>query len=203
MTNPRFSRRLVLPSIILLLTALFALDPFGWAPSDPPRSAAPPLAAEPSAIAVATKPLGAEVAAPARSVPAPGSARGKAASPASPSGASRTAAPEEVPAVAGMVIGKDPETGTWGPPTAEQLRELAELRKLSAADRRAIAKPDGPLPEVRHPDGHVSVELDGQFQEFTTVRLGPDGKPVYTCVRGPENAERALSEPAAPALEER
>jgi hypothetical protein len=117
--------------------------------------------------------------------------------------ASSTVSPAEAPAVAGMVIGRDPETGTWGPPTPEQLRELAELRKLSAADRRAVAKPDGPLPEIRHPDGHVSVELDGQFQEFTTVRLGPDGKPVFTCVQGPESAERAQAEPAAPALEER
>jgi hypothetical protein len=107
------------------------------------------------------------------------------------------------PALAGMVVGLDPETGTWGPPSPEQLRELAELRKLSEGDARRVAKPEGPLPEVRHPDGHVSVELDGQFQEFTTVRIGPDGKPVFTCAHGPEEAARAIEAPAAPALEER
>jgi hypothetical protein len=107
-----------------------------------------------------------------------------------------------------MVIGLDPETGTWGPPTPEQLRELAEMRRMSEAERHRVAKPDGPLPEVRHPDGHVSVDLNGQFQEFTTVRIGPDGKPVFTCVQGQDGAERAIAgpgftEPAAPALEER
>jgi hypothetical protein len=107
------------------------------------------------------------------------------------------------PAFAGMVVGLDPETGTWGAPTPEQLRELAEKRRLEGAEQHRVAKPDGPLPEVHHPDGHVSVDLNEQFQEFTTVRIGPDGKPVFTCVHGPEDAERAIVEPAAPALEER
>ena len=106
-----------------------------------------------------------------------------------------------VPGTAGMVIGLDPETGTWGPPTREQLRELEEIRGRSLGDARRVAKPEW-LPEVRHPDGHVSVDLNGQFQEFTTVRLGPDGKAFFTCVHRAEEAERVASEPA-PALEER
>ena len=195
MTNPRLPRQLVLPGIFLLLFTLFAFRVFGGASSDSSRSATAPSREVPSPISTIPTPMDAE----RTSASAPPRASSHAAVQAPPSEAS----PVEIPAVAGMVIGKDPETGAWGPPTPEQLRELAELRNLSAADRRAIAKPDGPLPEVHHPDGHVSVELDGQFQEFTTVRLGPDGKPVFTCVQGPENAERTLTEPAAPALEER
>ena len=107
----------------------------------------------------------------------------------------------DAPGVAGMVIGLDPETGTWGPPTREQLQELEEIRSRTAGDAHRVAKPNW-LPEVRHPDGHVSVDLNGQFQEFTTVRIGPDGKPVFTCVQGPEAAERTVAEPV-PALEER
>ena len=193
MTNPRLLRQLVLPGILLLLT-LFGFHVLGGASSRSSRSTtAPPREAPPASTTTRIPVAGRTFAS------APARASGDAKVDAPPSGAS----PVEIPAVAGMVIGKDPETGAWGPPTPEQLRELAELRSLSAADRRAIAKPDGPLPEVHHPDGHVSVELDGQFQEFTTVRLGPDGKPIFTCVQGPENAERALTEPAAPALEER
>ncbi|HET9250707.1 MAG TPA: hypothetical protein VFP58_01150 [Candidatus Eisenbacteria bacterium] len=109
----------------------------------------------------------------------------------------------EAPAAAGMVVGLDPETGMWGAPTHEQLRELAEIRSRTEGDAHRVAKPGGWLPEVRHPDGHVSVDLNGQFQEFTTVRVGPDGKPVFTCVHGPEDAERVAKEPAPPALEER
>ena len=116
-------------------------------------------------------------------------------------GASGTSVPGTAPHVAGMVIGLDPETGAWGPPTPEQLRELAEIRRRTPGDEHRVAKPDGHLPEVHHPDGHVSVDLNGQFQEFVTVRIGPDGKPVFTCMHGPEDAERAVPEPSA--LEER
>ena len=101
-----------------------------------------------------------------------------------------------------MVVGLDPETGTWGAPTREQLRELEAIRGRTEGDAHRVAKP-GWMPEVRHPDGHVSVDRNGQFQEFTTVRVGPDGKPIFSCVHGPEEADRAATQPATPALEER
>ena len=195
MTTPRPTRRLIRPGSVLLVAAALAFHLFGQAEelsSTPPT----PRASRANAAVTASPSKIQEVA--GRTLTTDGSGD-----------RTPTVVPRSVetraaaPGVAGMVIGRDPETGQWGAPTPEQLHELAELRRLSAAERRAIAKPDGPLPEVHHPDGHVSVELDGQFQEFTTVRLGPDGKPVVTCVQGPENAQRVLTEPAAPALEER
>jgi hypothetical protein len=203
MKTPRPVRPLALSSSLLLAAAAF-LAPVLFHPAAPPD---------------APRPAPARTTSPAGDSPAPliarpvsfGVADGREAPPApKPRTLRIAAAPDSMtapalspPGAAGMVIGLDPETGTWGAPTREQLRELAELRRLSEGDARRVAKPEGPLPEVRHPDGHVSVELDGQFQEFTTVRIGPDGKPVFTCAHGPDGAAGAVAPPAAPAIEER
>jgi hypothetical protein len=101
------------------------------------------------------------------------------------------------PATAGMVVGIDPETGQLGMPTPEQMQKLSESQQYQM-DHSAAG-----LVEVHHPDGSVSIDLQGRFQEYETVRVGPDGKLIYRCVDGPENAEHALESPAPPALEER
>ena len=95
----------------------------------------------------------------------------------------------ERPAVGGMVIGIDPETGELGMPTREQWNELSDL------ERQRLDHSSAGLVEVHHPDGSVSVDLQGRFQEFVTVRIGPDGKLRFQCVDGAENAERALKAP--------
>jgi hypothetical protein len=183
----------------LLVAGVALLTPvFDRATTDEPRQA-PAQAVLPEESPAITGPVSTGGAAAPNVLPAPAPMIPLV--PAAPGRTTPSAAAS--PAAAGMVVGLDPETGTWGPPTPEQLRELAELRTLSEGDARRVAKPEGPLPEVRHPDGHVSVELDGQFQEFTTVRIGPDGKPVFTCAHGPDEAARAIEAPAAPALEER
>ena len=93
------------------------------------------------------------------------------------------------PAVGGMLIGIDPETGKLGMPTREQWNELSDL------EQQRLDHSSAGLVEVHHPDGSVSVDLQGRFQEFATVRIGPDGKLVFQCVDGAENAERALKAP--------
>ena len=95
----------------------------------------------------------------------------------------------ERPAVGGMVIGMDPETGKLGMPTREQLKELSDL------EQQRLNHSSAGLVEVHHPDGSVSVDLQGRFQEFATVRIGPDGELIFQCVDGAENAERALKGP--------
>jgi len=110
-------------------------------------------------------------------------------------------APLERPATAGMVVGIDPETGELGMPTPEQLKALSDSPQYEVDHSTAG------LLEVHHADGSVSVDLQGRFQEYATVRVGPDGKLIFRCVDGEENAKRAVKSsapaPAAPALEER
>ncbi|SRR6266581_78113 len=101
------------------------------------------------------------------------------------------------PGMAGMVVGIDPETGELGMPTPEQMRVLSDSPQYQV-DHSAAG-----LVEVHHPDGSVSVDLQGRFQEYATVRIGPDGKLIFRCVDGEENAKRSVEAPAPPALEER
>ena len=98
------------------------------------------------------------------------------------------------PGMAGMVVGIDPETGEMGMPTPDQ------MQKLSESPQYQVDHSSAGLLEVHHPDGSVSIDLQGRFQEYATVRIGPDGKLIYRCVDGPENAKRAL-EISAPAGE--
>src|SRR6266850_3951398 len=94
------------------------------------------------------------------------------------------------PALAGMVVGIDPETGEMGMPTPEQ------LRALSGSPQYQVDHSAAGLVEVHHPDGSVSIDLQGRFQEYATVRIGPDGKLIFRCVDGDENAKRAIERSA-------
>jgi len=101
------------------------------------------------------------------------------------------------PGAAGMVVGIDPETGELGMPTPEQ------LQKISDSQQSQVDHSSAGLVEVHRPDGSVSIDLQGRFQEYATVRIGPDGNLIYQCVDGEENARRAVAAPAPPAPEER
>ena len=118
-----------------------------------------------------------------------------------PRSSAQTPTLQHRPGTAGMVVGIDPETGELGMPTPEQLRALSDS-PLPEVDHSAAG-----LLEVRHPDGSVSVNLQGRFQEYATVRIGPNGKLIFRCVDGEENAKHAVegSSPAsaAPTPEER
>lgn len=93
--------------------------------------------------------------------------------------------------VAGMVIGLDPETGAMGMPTIEQVRELSSMERVRLGHSQANLVP------VFHTDGSISIDLQGGFQEFATVRIDPSGKKTFQCVDGEANA------PVSPAAEER
>jgi hypothetical protein len=99
------------------------------------------------------------------------------------------------PAVAGMVIGIDPETGTIGMPTLEQQQELSNMERIR------LEKSTADLVPVFHQDGSISVDLKGRFQEFATVRIDPSGKKTFRCVDGEENAERAITRPTLDSAE--
>ena len=135
-------------------------------------------------------------------------------SPASPGNSTAAVAPTAVaPHEAGMVVGIDPETGKIGLPTAEQ---RAELDQIAASQNTLLSRSSAGLREEHRADGTVHVNLQGRFQEYATVRIGPDGKKTFGCVEdttgisksGTETATSTQPAPAAPAsavpaLEER
>ena len=61
------------------------------------------------------------------------------------------------------------------------------------------------LVTIRNADGSETLNHEGRFREFTVVRVGPDGKPVYRCVHGEAGAAHAArpAVPADPKREER
>jgi hypothetical protein len=104
--------------------------------------------------------------------------------------------PAPVPAGAGAVIAVDPETGRLGLPSPEQMREL------TAAERTGLLRTAEGLTQVQLPDGSWMSDLQGRFQTFSVVRLGPDGEFRLDCVDDPLALWRALALPT-PVLEDR
>ena len=108
------------------------------------------------------------------------------------------AKPAIAPARAGLVIAWDPESRTFTMPAPD--RSVV----LSAAERNAISRSFAGLTQIHHPDGSVSVDLQGRFQEFNVVHMGLDGKPVFHCLDDSASVRRALLEPLpASGLEDR
>jgi hypothetical protein len=172
---PRFTRAGVLVGLPLLAGLLFSL------PSTTDESTVPSAPATPPAVVRTAEVPTAVLAGPLR-VPA----EARRADPVLAAGR---------PGSAGMLIGIDPETGQLGMPTPEQLKNLSDLQQYQ------VDHSDAGLVEVHHPDGSVSIDLQGRFQEYATVRIGPDGKLIFQCVDGAESAERALQSPASGSIE--
>lgn len=112
-------------------------------------------------------------------------------------------------AAAGMIVGIDPETGKIGKPTPEQRAEIERSAPLASP---AFDRSGEGLTVVHRPDGSTMADLQGRFQEYTVVRIGPDGTKSQVCVQHPEleaalagspAAETEPPAPAAPKAEER
>ncbi len=117
------------------------------------------------------------------------------------------------PTKRGWSSGIDPETGKIGPPTAEQ---RAELDQIAASQNALLSRSAVGLTEEHRADGTVHVNLQGRFQEYATVRIGPDGKKTFGCVEDTSGISKSATEAvtsaqpaaaapvsAAPAAEER
>lgn len=95
------------------------------------------------------------------------------------------------PAMAGMVIGIDRETGMLVMPAPDQLARLAAQSQARAVSLRPAM--------VRKADGSMSLDVRSWMREHSIVRLGPDGRPVLDCVDGHDAVVEALRHtPAAP-----
>ena len=125
---------------------------------------------------------------------------------AAPSAAKPTTAPGAKPAVRtstgvnGLVVALDPESGELGMPSTTQMEQLEAAQQLLPSDD--LNHSDAGLPVKHYADGSMSVDLQGRFQEFATVRIAPNGKRIIGC------ADRAaldtpITLPASGALEEK
>jgi hypothetical protein len=85
--------------------------------------------------------------------------------------------------VSGMVVARDPETGELGPPTPEQMREIAGHRAEIMRNT-----PEG-FTEIRRPDGSVGLVLNGKLQSYSVAHIGSDGKPTTQCVTAASDSE--------------
>ena len=168
----------------LLAGPALALLTVTWLTQLHPKAVPVSRAAESADVATPTNPAGPlETAHPAAEGASPGSA-----APAVPT----AVAPHE----AGMVVGIDPETGKIGPPTAEQ---RAELDQIAASQNALLSRSAVGLTEEHRADGTVHVNLQGRFQEYATVRVGPDGKKTFGCVDDTSGISKSATEAATSA----
>ena len=145
----------------LILGALLALAAVAWSarPVSHPRVATRVRIA--SKAASATQPVAA----------APTTAQ------VSTSGRAAATSSKAEPGQAGMRAYIDPETGTFGPPTAEQ---------AALAGQDIIVDSGEGLVEERMPNGAVKIDLQGQFQDYVVVRLDASGHRIVSCVKNPK-----------------
>lgn len=84
--------------------------------------------------------------------------------------------------VAGQYVQVDSETGQIKPLTPEGARKLAEGLK------GMLNKSSEGLVEEQHPDGSVTMDLQGRFQNVTVARVNKDGTVTQSCVDNPRAA---------------
>ena len=98
---------------------------------------------------------------------------------------------EMPPGTAALRAYRNPETGALDIGVAP----LSGL-SLDAETQNALRRDTIGLVEVHHPDGSVSIDLQGRFQCATVARIDGTGK-VIVCTDGVESAQHALHDDAA------
>jgi hypothetical protein len=81
------------------------------------------------------------------------------------------------PATAGMRAYIDPETGRLGP-RPQGFEDGAALPDLNDSGEGFV--------EVPGPNGSWMIDLQGRFQDYAVMTIGPDGRLVMSCVRNPK-----------------
>jgi hypothetical protein len=83
---------------------------------------------------------------------------------------------------AGAQVPLDPQTGQVRPLTQDEAQQLA------AGIKQLVNQSTDGLQSVRHPDGSVSMDLQGRFQNIAVAKLDEDGKLTQSCIDNPESA---------------
>ena len=101
--------------------------------------------------------------------------------------------PDALPVgAAAMRVAIDPETG------ALVIAPIDVEKALSPTVANMLSRSSEGLVEVHHPDGHVSVDLQGRFQSVSLARLNEAGEVEATCVENAEQGETFLGKGTAP-----
>jgi Na+-translocating ferredoxin:NAD+ oxidoreductase RnfG subunit len=84
--------------------------------------------------------------------------------------------------VGGQDIKVDSQTG--------QIQELTpeEAQRLAAGLKPMLNRSSDGLVTVQHPDGSMSMDLQGRFQNVTVARVNKDGTVSQSCVNNPRAA---------------
>lgn len=82
----------------------------------------------------------------------------------------------------GQVVGVDGQTGQYRPLTP------AEQQKLAEGIAPLVNQSDEGLKQVQRPDGSVSMNLEGRFQNVSVAQKNEDGSVSQSCVNSPETA---------------
>jgi hypothetical protein len=101
------------------------------------------------------------------------------------------AAPEFAPGEAGLRAALDPETGELAV-GADAMRLQAD-KAVDARLRESLSRSDEGLTAVRHPAGHVGVNLEGRFMSMSLARVDADGTVETICTHDADAAEAFLS----------
>lgn len=99
--------------------------------------------------------------------------------------------PVLVPGQAGLRAVIDPETGqlATGTEASRLLSDKARDEELSTM----LSRSSKGLVPVVHPDGRVSVDLQGRFMNVSVARIGQSGEVEQICVENAEEARIFLS----------
>jgi hypothetical protein len=115
----------------------------------------------------------------------------------------RATAYDEAPSVvfdrAATRIARNAETGQITAP--EYSGDVLTIEQVQAAVRKEA---EG-LITIHNADGSETINHEGRFADYTMVRIGPDGRPLYVCAHGRVSVERLLrpGAPVRPVTEDR
>jgi hypothetical protein len=93
--------------------------------------------------------------------------------------------------VAGQTVAIDRQTGKLRPPTPE------EAKALAAGLKNMLNRSTEGLTAVRHPNGAVTVDLQGRFQSVAVATKNPDGTVAESCVTSKKEASAFLKSAGA------
>jgi hypothetical protein len=100
-------------------------------------------------------------------------------------------ADHQAPGTAALRAAIDPETGELV--IGAGATGLAGDEKAAAVGlEKMLSRSAEGLEEVRHPDGSVSVHLDGRFMNASVARIGADGKVETLCAESLDEAQEFL-----------